>query len=64
MDKLKELQKQLEQIEQQIIEQAQEDAVAGYGWGCSDKSWVLNRTKYGLIKLIQDLTDTARSGTI
>lgn len=57
MDKLKELQKQLEQIEQQIIEQAQEDAIAGYGWGYSDKSWALNKTKYTLIKQIQDLTN-------
>lgn len=55
MDKLKELQNQLEQIEQQIAEQAQEDAVAGYGWGCSDKSWALNREKYAVIKQIQDL---------
>jgi hypothetical protein len=57
MDKLKKLQKQLEQIEQQIIEQAQEDAIAGYGWSCSDKSWALIRTKYALIKQIQDLTN-------
>lgn len=57
MDKLKKLQKQLEQIEQQIVEQAQEDAIAGYGWGCSDKSWALIRTKYALIKQIQDLTN-------
>lgn len=56
MDKLKELQKQLEQIELQIAEQAQEDAIAGYGWGCSDKSWALNREKYALIQQIQDLT--------
>ena len=57
MDKLKELQNQLEQIEQQIVEQAQEDAVAGYGWGYSDKSWALNRAKYALIQQIQDLTN-------
>jgi hypothetical protein len=57
MDKLKELQKQLEQIEQQIVEQAQEDAVAGYGWGCSDKSWALNRAKYAIIRQIQGLTN-------
>lgn len=54
MDKLKELQNQLEQIERQIAEQAQEDAIAGYGWGCSDKSWALNRAKYALIKQIQE----------
>lgn len=57
MTELKELQKQLEEIEQQIIEQTQEDAVAGYGWGCSDKSWTLNKTKYALIRQIQDLTN-------
>jgi hypothetical protein len=57
MDKLKELQKQLAEIEQQIIEQAQEDAIAGYDWGCSDKSWALNRKKYTIIKQIQDLTN-------
>ena len=57
MDKLKELQKQLEQIEQQIAKQEQEDAIAGYGWGCSDKTWALYRTKYSLIGQIQDLTD-------
>jgi hypothetical protein len=57
MDKLKELQKQLEEIKQQITEQEQEDAIAGYGWGCSDKSWALNRKKYTLIKQIQDLTN-------
>ena len=57
MDKLKELQKQLEEIEQQIIEQSQEDAIAGYGWGRSDKSWELNRKKYTLIKQLQDLTN-------
>jgi hypothetical protein len=55
MDKLKELEKQLKEIEQQIMEQEQEDAIAGYGWGCSDKSWALNRTKYALIKQIKDL---------
>lgn len=57
MDKLKELQKQLEQIEQQIVEQERQDAIAGYGWGCSDKTWALNRTKYSLIRQIQDLTN-------
>ena len=57
MDKLKKLQKQLEQIEQQIAEQAQEDAIAGYGWGCSDKSWKLIRKKCVLIKQIQGLTN-------
>ena len=64
MDKLKELQKQLEQIEQQIIEQAQEDAIAGCGWGCSDKSWALNRTKYSLIKQIQALTNKRKCGNL
>ena len=57
MTELERLQKQLEKIEQQIIEQAQEDAIAGYGWGCGDKSWILNKQKYALIKQIQDLTN-------
>ena len=47
MDKLKELQKQLEEIEKRLEESRKEDAVAGCGWGCSDRTWELlkKRTK-------------------
>jgi hypothetical protein len=45
------------QASDEPVEEAQEDAIAGYDWGCSDKSWALNRKKYTLIKQIQDLTN-------
>jgi hypothetical protein len=57
MTELEKLRSQLEQLNQKIEEQAEQDAIAGYGWGCSDKSWALNRAKYALIKQIQDLTN-------
>lgn len=57
MNELEKLQNQLEQLNQKIKHQEEQDAIAGYGWGCSDKSWALIRTKYALIKQIQDLTN-------
>ena len=57
MTELEKLRSQLEQLNQKIEEQAEQDAIAGYSWCCSDKSWTLSRTKYALIKQIQDLTN-------
>ena len=44
---MEELKQQLEEIEKQLKESREEDAVAGCGWGCSDRTWELlkKRTK-------------------
>ena len=38
---MEELKQQLAEVEKQLKESREEDAIAGYGWGCSDRTWEL-----------------------
>lgn len=51
---MNQLEQQLAEIEKQLKESQMDDTVAGYGWGCSDRTWELLKERTRIKKVLDN----------